>query len=60
MHEYSAVEREDDHGIEALEVYEHPLLQQVHEYILENKLSVSQGDNLLNLWVEVRNLHSKT
>jgi hypothetical protein len=49
-----AVEGEDAYGSDPLDLYEDPLLQQVHEFIIENKLSVSQGDNLLNLWVQVR------
>jgi hypothetical protein len=55
----AAVEHEDDYGMEALDVYEHPLLQQAHEFIIENKLSVSQGDNLLNLWTEVKQCRIK-
>ncbi len=48
------VEGEDAYGSDPLDLYEDQLLQQVHEFIIENKLSVSQGNNLLNLWVQVR------
>jgi hypothetical protein len=37
-------------------LYDHPLLQQIHEYILEHKLSVAQGDALLNLWTETHKI----
>jgi hypothetical protein len=37
-------------------LYDHPLLQQIHEYILEHKLSAAQGDALLNLWTETHKI----
>jgi hypothetical protein len=35
------------------DLYEDISLQQVHSYIIENKLSVEQGDALLALWTKV-------
>ncbi len=49
-----AVEGEDDYKLIALDLYEDPLLQQVHKFIIKNKLSVNQGNSLLNLLVQVR------
>ena len=36
-------------------LYEHPQLQTVHEYVLKNRLSLEQGNNLVDLWTMVRN-----
>jgi hypothetical protein len=36
-------------------LYEHPQLQTVHEYVLKNRLSLEQGNNLVDLWTTVRN-----
>ena len=35
-------------------VYEHPLLQSIHEFIIDSKLSIEKADALLNLWTEVQ------
>ena len=39
---------------EAGAVYEHPLLQSIHEFIIDSKLSIEKADALLNLWTEVK------
>ena len=44
--------REDGDDVSGL--YEHPYMQQIHNFIIENKLSTAQGDALLNLWTEVK------
>lgn len=41
-------------------IYEHPLLQQAHEYIIDNKLTTLQGDRLLDLWTQVQNNDCKS
>jgi hypothetical protein len=40
--------------LEASSVYEDINLHHVHDYILNNGLSVAQGDTLLELWSQVR------
>ena len=48
----------EDATNDASSLYAHPLLQQVHEFIIDKKLSVSQGDALLDLWTETHGINA--
>ena len=47
----SNMDKEDNASV----LYEHPHLQTVHEFVLKNRLSYEQGNNLVDLWTTVRN-----